>query len=105
MKNFSEIWLTVPKLYDIIKAKKGDIKMIIYLIFGQCDGFGNDSFLNGIVKTEEEAKNKLLDTFYYNKKIKELPGEEQQAFLNIKELNSTNEVSNINDAGIYKVEI
>lgn len=79
--------------------------MIIYLIFGECDGFGNDSFLNGIVKTEEEAKNKLLDTFYYDKKIKELLMEEQQEFLNIKELNSTDEVSNINEAGIYKVTI
>lgn len=78
--------------------------MDLYLVFGSCDGFGNDCFLSGIFKTEEEAKACFLETYYYGKPIKERKNEKIYNYKDVVELVNINNLDEIESAGIYKIK-
>lgn len=78
--------------------------MEIYLVFGEIDGFGNDVFLSGIAKTEEEAKEILERTFFYGEIYIELSKAKQRKYQLIQPIKEE-DIPNIENGGIYKINI
>lgn len=78
--------------------------MEIYLVFGETDGFGNDVFLSGIAKTEEEAKEILERTFFYGKIYIELSKVKQRKYQLIQPIKEE-DIPDIENGGIYKINI
>lgn len=76
------------------------MKMVLYLVFGSCDGFGNDCFLSAITRTKEEAEEELLNTFHYGTLVKNLDKYLLKRFKTIQEVK---EVADIETTGIYKI--
>jgi hypothetical protein len=78
--------------------------MEIYLVFGEIDGFGNDVFLSGVAKTEEEAKEILERTFFYGEIYIELSKVKQRKYQLIQPIKEE-DIPNIENGGIYKINI
>lgn len=83
-------------------------KIEIYLVMGECDGFGNDVFLRDVEFTEELAIKKLEETYFYGRQFKDLSNEAREELSEIIEIHENSdmvcEVSEIVRGGIYKIE-
>lgn len=78
--------------------------MEIYLVFGECDGFGNDVFLSGVTKTEKEAMVILEGTYFYGTCYRWLSKTKQEKYRSIQS-REKNCISEIEVGGIYKIDI
>lgn len=76
--------------------------MIVYLVFGLCNGFGNDCFLSAVCRTQEEAEKNLLNTYCYDILIKDLDKKRKKSLTKIKKVKN---LQDIDDAGIYQITI
>ena len=79
--------------------------MKIYLVFGECDGFGNDCFLSAIALTEEKAKEEIKDTYFMGQKWIDIYEEEyREALLKVEAIDPVNLID-IREGGIYAIDI
>lgn len=78
--------------------------MEIYLVFGEIDGFDNDVFLSGVAKTEEKAKEILERTFFHGEIYIELSKVKQKKY-QLVQLIKEEDIPDIENGGIYKIDI
>ena len=78
--------------------------MKIYLVFGECDGFGNDVYLSGVARSLEKAQELIKDAAFWGSGYEDLDLEKQKELLESQKIQS-NSLEWVDVGGIYEVEV